>query len=131
MKYWILKTEPSTYSWSDLVRDKKTAWTGIRNYQARNNIRAMTPGDICFIYHSGAEKQIVGSAKVVSASYPDPTAPGEAWSCVDLEVLTPLKQPITLAAIKSHPVLKDITLARNSRLSVSPLTENEGAIIFR
>lgn len=125
MNYWILKSEPSTYSWQDLVRDKKTAWTGIRNYQARNNIRSMQKGDICFFYHSGDEKQIVGIATVTSHPYPDPSAEGGNWSCVDIQTEKALIKPVSLAIIKAHPVLQNIVLARNSRLSVSPLNEAE------
>jgi len=125
MNYWIVKQEPEDYSWSDFVADGKTAWTGARNYQARNNLRAMKAGDKVFYYHSGEEKAIVGMAKVEKAAYPDPTAKEGDWVAVDLRADKPLAKAVSLQAIKADKVLKNITLARNSRLSVSPLQENE------
>ena len=99
MNYYILKTEPSTYSWDDLVKDGQTAWTGVRNYQARNNLRNMQTGDICFIYHSGEEKQIVGIAEVIKSAYQDPTTQEPAWVCVDIKAKKPLTTSINLLAI--------------------------------
>jgi predicted RNA-binding protein with PUA-like domain len=123
MNYWLVKTEPESYSWSDLVKDGRTSWTGVRNFQARNNLRAMKKGDSVFFYHSVSEKQIVGVAGVAREGYPDPTAKEGDWVCVDLVPGRALKQPVTLAAIKNESELKDILLLRNSRLSVIPLTK--------
>ncbi len=121
--YWLVKQEPESYSFAMFVKDGKTAWTGVRNYQARNNLRTMKKGDPVFYYHSGDEKQVVGLARVEKAAYADPTATEGDWSAVDLAAVKPLAKPVTLAAIKADKMLKDMTLARNSRLSVSPVTE--------
>ncbi len=126
MKYWLLKTEPSTYSWEDFVRDKQTAWTGVRNFQARNFLRAMRVGDRALIYHSGEEKRIVGLAEIIRASYPDPTAQEGDWSAVDIKVVAPATKPFTLADAKNCATLKDMVLVRNTRLSVQPVTAAEG-----
>jgi predicted RNA-binding protein with PUA-like domain len=123
MNYWLVKTEPESYSWSDLLKDGRTAWTGVRNFQARNNLRGMKKGDPVFFYHSVSEKQIVGVAGVAREGYPDPTAKEGDWVCVDLVPAKTLAQPVTLAAIKNESALKDILLLRNSRLSVIPLTK--------
>jgi predicted RNA-binding protein with PUA-like domain len=125
MNYWIVKQEPEDYSFADFMKDGKTAWTGVRNYQARNNLRAMKAGDKVLFYHSGEEKAIVGIATVAKAGYADPTAKEGDWVAIDLKAEKPLAKPVTLAAIKADKVLKDIALARNSRLSVSPLQEKE------
>jgi predicted RNA-binding protein with PUA-like domain len=125
MNYWIVKQEPEDYSFSDFLKDGKTAWTGVRNYQARNNLRAMAVGDKVLFYHSGEEKAIVGTARVSKAGYADSTADEGDWVAVDLKADKPLARPVSLAAIKADKVLKDIALARNSRLSVSPLQEKE------
>jgi predicted RNA-binding protein with PUA-like domain len=123
MNHWIVKQEPESYSWTDFVKDSGTNWTGVRNYQARNNLRSMKKGDRVFYYHSGDEKQIVGLAKVSRAPYPDPTAKEGDWVAVDLTPVKPAPRPVTLAEIKNDPALREILLVRNSRLSVSPLTE--------
>ena len=124
MNYWLVKTEPSSYSWDDLVRDGRTYWDGVRNYQARNNLAAMKPGDLVLVYHSVKQKQVVGAARVASEPYPDPTAePGSSWVVVDLEPAFAAVGPVPLALIKSDPELRDIPLIRQSRLSVMPLTE--------
>lgn len=120
---WLVKQEPSDYSWGDLVRDGKTPWTGVRNFQARNNLRAMRPGDQVFFYHSGDEKQIVGLAKVLTPAYRDPTATDGDWSCLDLAPIKPLPKPVTLKTIKQEPTLKDLQLVTHSRLSVMPVAE--------
>ncbi len=125
MNYWIVKQEPEDYAWSDFVADGKTAWTGVRNYQARNNLRAMGAGDKVFYYHSGEEKAIVGIARVEKAAYPDPTAKEGDWVAVDLRADKALAKPVALQAIKADPLLKNIALARNSRLSVSPIQAKE------
>jgi len=122
-KFWLVKQEPETYSWTTLVEEGKTAWTGVRNYQARNNLRAMSKGDPVLFYHSGESKEVVGIARVAKKAYPDPTATEGDWSGVDLVPLTALKEPVTLGLIKADNALKDILLIRNSRLSVMPLTQ--------
>ncbi|MGO8698754.1 MAG: EVE domain-containing protein [Limisphaerales bacterium] len=123
MNYWIVKQEPESYGWSDLLREGGTAWTGVRNFQARNNLRAMQINDAVLFYHSGEEKQIVGLARVAKAGYPDPTADEGDWVCVDLKPVKPLAKAVTLAAIKRDAAFKDLPLVRNSRLSVSPVTK--------
>jgi predicted RNA-binding protein with PUA-like domain len=127
MNYWLVKSEPEAYSWAQLVKDGKTSWTGVRNFAARLNLRAMKKGDLVCFYHSVSEKQIVGLARVAKESYPDPTATEGDWSCVDLEPVKPLKSPVTLETLKSDPVLKAMKLLKQSRLSVSPLTSAEFA----
>ena len=122
MNYWLAKSEPAAYSWTQFVLDGRTAWTGVRNFQARNNLRAMKTGDHVFFYHSVSDKQIVGVAQVVKAAYPDPTATDGDWACVDLAPVKPLKTPVSLAAIKADDVLKEMPLVRQSRLSVTPVT---------
>ncbi|HEY2775932.1 MAG TPA: EVE domain-containing protein [Candidatus Binatia bacterium] len=125
MACWIAKSEPSTYSWEQLVHDKKTRWDGIRNAQARNNLAAMKKGDDVLIYHSGDDKAVVGIATVARAAYQDPTIDDERWLCVDLAAKKPLPSPVTLATIKSTPALKQIGLVRQGRLSVVPITDAE------
>ena len=125
MNYFILKTEPSTYSWLDLVKDKTTAWTGVRNYQARNNLRSMKTGDICLMYHSGDEKSVVGIAEVVKTAYQDPTTTEANWVCVDIQAKEELKKPISLSFIKEHPTLSKMLLVRHSRLSVIPIDADD------
>ena len=122
---WLVKTEPAAYAWADLVRDRKTAWTGVRNFLARNNLRAMAKGDLCLVYHSVSEKAVVGTARVVRAAYPDPTARDGDWSCVDLAPALAFKSPVTLAQIKTDPALRDMVLLRQPRLSVCPVTRAE------
>jgi predicted RNA-binding protein with PUA-like domain len=126
----MVKSEPEAYSFAQLQKDKTTAWTGVRNYTARINLRAMAKGDEVFFYHSVSEKAVVGLATVVKTAYPDPTVePGEKaeWFCVDLKAVKALPKPVTLEAIKAHRTLKDMLLVRQSRLSVIPLTEKEAA----
>jgi predicted RNA-binding protein with PUA-like domain len=120
--FWLVKSEPSAYSWENLVADGKTAWTGVRNYTARNNLRAMRKGDAVFFYHSVEGKEIVGIAKVVREVYPDATAKEGDWSAVDIAPEKPLPKPVTLEAIKGNPKLKEMALLRLSRLSVQPVT---------
>ncbi|PYL08070.1 MAG: EVE domain-containing protein [Verrucomicrobia bacterium] len=123
--FWLVKQEPSSYSWSDFVAEGETSWTGVRNFAARNNLRKMRKGDEVLFYHSGEEKAVVGLAKVTRTTYPDPTAKEGDWSTVDLAPLKPLRHPVTLHEIKSNPRLKEIVLVRQSRLSVMPLAESE------
>ena len=125
MSYWLVKSEPEAYAWSQLVKDGVTAWTGVRNFAARNHLRAMKSGDHVFFYHSGEEKSVVGLAQVVKEAYPDPTATEGDWSCVDLAPEKALAKPVTLAAIKADKILKEMVLARQSRLSVSPVTSEQ------
>ncbi len=121
--YWLVKSEPEAYSWDTFVKDGRTAWTGVRNFQARNSLRAMKKGDLVAFYHSVTDKQVVGLAKVDKEAYPDATAKEGDWSCVDLVPAKPLKQPVTLAAIKADKTLSEMALLKQSRLSVTPLTE--------
>lgn len=125
VNYWLVKQEPEAYSWADFVKDGKTTWTGVRNFQARNNLRAMKKGDPVLFYHSVSEKQVVGIAKVAKEFYPDATATEGDWSVVDLAPVKPLKQFVTLETIKADKVLRDIPLVRQSRLSVTPLTPEQ------
>ena len=123
--FWLVKQEPSSYSWADFVGDGKTTWTGVRNFAARNNLRKMRTGDEVLFYHSGEEKAVVGIAKVTRTAYPDPTAKEGDWSTVDLVASKPLARPVTLREIKPNTRLKGIPLVRQSRLSVMPLAEPE------
>ena len=127
MNYWIVKSEPEAYSWSRLVKDGVTAWTGVRNFAARNHLRAMKSGDLVFFYHSGEEKSVVGLALLKKECYPDPTATEGDWSAVDLAPEMVLARPVTLAQIKGDKILKEMVLARQSRLSVSPVTREQSA----
>ena len=123
MNYWLMKTEPSTFSWDDLVRDKKTGWDGVRNFQARNNLKAMKKGDTAFIYHSMDEKSIVGVAKITRENYPDPS--DNNWVTVEIAPLKKLKKPVTLAQIKGDKRFNNMALVRSSRLSVQPVRKEE------
>jgi predicted RNA-binding protein with PUA-like domain len=125
MNYWLVKSEPESYPWSQLVTDGRTSWTGVRNYQARNHLRAMKLGDPVLFYHSVSEKEIVGLAKVVREAYPDPTAEEGDWSGVELAPVSPLARPVSLETIKADKILKDMALVKNSRLSVTPLTQSQ------
>jgi predicted RNA-binding protein with PUA-like domain len=125
MAHWLLKSEPSAYSFAQLESDGRTEWTGVRNFEARNNLRAMALGDHCLYYHSGGEKAVVGIATVVKTFYPDPTAKGEDWSAVDLTPEGRLRYPLTLGVIRGVPELSKMALVRKSRLSVTPVTERE------
>jgi predicted RNA-binding protein with PUA-like domain len=130
-KYWLVKQEPEAYSWNDFVADGKTSWTGVRNFTARNNLRAMHRGDEVLFYHSVTDKAVVGIAKVVRAAYPDPTAKEGDWSTVDLAPVKPFRHPVTLERIKTKPRLKNISLVRQSRLSVHSLSAAEFRDIVR
>lgn len=125
MKHWMVKQEPDSYPWEQFVRDKGTAWTGVRNFQARNNLRAMKKGDEVFYYHSVTGKCVVGLAKVTREAYADATAGEGDWSCVDLAPVKACRTPVTLEQIKAAPGLREIALLRQSRLSVMPLTAAE------
>ena len=123
--YWLVKSEPASYSWDDLVAEGRTSWTGVRNFTARNNLRSMHVGDEVLFYHSVTEKAVVGIAKVVRAAYSDPTAKEGNWSTVDLAPIKPLRNPVTLDQIKARRPLKNISLVRQFRLSVHALTAAE------
>lgn len=123
MNYWLVKTEPGTYSWADLLKSKKTTWDGVRNFQARNHLKSMKKGDLVFIYHSGEEKAIVGLAVVIREGFPDPK--DKDWVVVDLSADKPLKNPVTLARIKATRSLASMVLVKNPRLSVQPVKEGE------
>jgi predicted RNA-binding protein with PUA-like domain len=123
--FWLVKQEPSSYSWTDFIAEGQTSWTGVRNYAARNNLRRMQKGDEVLFYHSGDDKAVVGLAKVTRTAYRDSTAKEGDWSTVDLAPVKPLRQSVTLREIKSHPRLKGILLVRQSRLSVMPLAKSE------
>ncbi len=125
MNYWLVKQEPEDYAWADFVRDGRTAWTGVRNFQARNHLRAMASDDRVFYYHSGKDKMVAGLARAVRAAYPDPTADEGDWSAVDFVPLKSLAQPVTLRAIKGDKILRELALVRQSRLSVMPVTKQQ------
>ena len=131
MKYWLVKSEPDVYGWDQFVADKKTFWDGVRNYEARNNLRAMEKGDVVLYYHSGKERQIVGTATVVKESYQDPTTEDDAWVCVDLKPGKPLANPVTLAQIKQTPSLLEMGLVRKGRISVILVTKTEFDTIMK
>lgn len=123
--HWLVKSEPSAYSWADLIREKQTAWTGVRNFQARNNLRAMKKGDLVLFYQSVTDPSVQGITKVVKEAYTDPTAKEGDWSCVDLAAVKPLPSPVTLQEIKGEKSLAEISLIKQSRLSVMPITPGE------
>jgi predicted RNA-binding protein with PUA-like domain len=129
--YWLVKQEPGSYSWSDFVAEGQTAWTGVRNYTARNNLRKMQKGDEVLFYHSGEDKAVVGIARVTRPAYLDPTAKEGDWSAVDLAPIKALRLPVTLRQIKSDPRLQQTPLIRQSRLSVMPLTAAEFRAIVK
>ena len=131
MAHWLLKSEPSAYSWDQLVKEKRTSWTGVRNPTAAINLRAMKVGDLCFFYHSNEGKEIVGIAKVVKAAYPDPTDKAGKAVAVDVAAVEPVKQAVTLAAIKADPRFKDFGLVRLSRLSVVPVNDDQWKMILK
>ena len=129
--FWLVKQEPSDYSWTDFVKDGATSWTGVRNFAARNNLRRMSKGDQVLFYHSGEDKAVVGIAKVTRTAYKDPTARDEDWSAVELAPIKPLARHVTLAEIKAESRLKHIALVRQSRLSVMPLAAKDFDFIVK
>lgn len=129
MAYWLVKSEPSAYSWDQMVKDKKTGWSGVRNHQAANNMKAMKPGDECFFYHSNEGKEIVGTVKVTKPYHPDPSDKTEKFGMVEMTTGEKLKTPVGLAEIKGHAKLKNMAFVKQSRLSVSPVTAEEWKII--
>lgn len=128
MNYWLVKSEPETYSWDDLVRDKKTTWDGVRNFQARNNLKAMKKGDLALFYHSNEGKEIIGTAKIIKEAYPDPK--DKDWVVVDLGIGKKLKNSVTLAQVKATKNLAQMALVRVSRLSVQPVKAEEFDLIL-
>ena len=124
-QYWLVKSEPETYSWADFFGEGETAWTGVRNFAARSHLKAMQPGDRVFFYESGKPKAVVGTAEVTRAAFPDPTADEPGWVAVELKAGPALPQPVTLSAIKAEPALARMALLRISRLSVQPVTRAE------
>lgn len=131
MAYWLMKSEPAAYSWQQLVKDKKTGWTGVRNYQASNNMKAMQIGDEAFFYHSNEGKEIVGIMRISKPYHPDPTDETGRFGMVEVAAVAPFKRPVTLAEIKTHPQLKDMAFVRQSRLSVSPVTAAEWKLLCK
>ena len=129
--HFLAKSEPAVYPWERLVKDGKTVWDGVRNFEARGNLRAMKKGDLVLFYHSGEGKEIVGIAKVVREAYPDKTADEGDWVAVDLAPVKPLASPVTLAAVKADPALADMAIVRRSRLSVSRVTPSEFARVLK
>jgi len=131
MAYWLIKSEPSAYSWDQLVKDKKTSWTGVRNFQAQINLKAMKVGDRAFFYHSGEGKEIVGIAEVVKTAYPDSTDKDGKSVTVDFKAVEPVKKKVTLAEIKADPKFKEMKLVRQSRLSVSPVSDEHWKLLLK
>ena len=129
--HWLVKQEPEAYSWNDFVRDRRTEWTGVRNFLARKHLRAMRKGDAVLFYHSVSDKAVVGIARVSREAFPDPTAKEGDWSAVELKPVKALKKPVTLAQVKAEPKLREIALLRCSRLSVQPLGKAEFELICR
>ena len=130
MQHWLVKSEPESYAWVNLVKDGRTTWDGVRNFQARNNLQQMQPGDLVLFYHSVSEKAVVGIAKVDKAAYPDPSADDPKWVAVDLVPFRDFKEPVTLEQIKKDKRLENIALLRQSRLSVMPLTGEEFDVLL-
>lgn len=131
MAHWLLKSEPSSYSWAQLVKDKHTSWTGVRNPQAQANLKSMKAGDRAFFYHSGEGKEIVGVAEITKTAYPDPTDKAGKSVTVDIKAVEPVKQAVTLAAIKADAMFKDFKLVRQSRLSVVPVSDEHWKLITK
>lgn len=131
MNYWLIKSEPNKYSWQQFLKDKKTFWDGVRNYAARNNLRAMKKGDEVLFYHSNQGMEIVGVAMVVKEAYRDPTTEDKNWVVVDLKPVKSLEKPVTLVQIKSDPKIENMELVKNSRLSVQKVTPDEWKLVMK
>jgi predicted RNA-binding protein with PUA-like domain len=129
MKYWLMKSEPSVYGWDQLVKDKRTSWSGVRNHQASNNMKAMQRGDRAFFYHSNEGLAVVGIMEICKLYYPDPSDEAGKFGMVDVKPVLAMKQPVTMAEIKKNPLLKDMVLVKNSRLSVQPVTAEEWKLV--
>lgn len=123
--YWLMKSEPYKYSWDDLKRDGRTYWDGVRNYGARNNLKAMKRGDLVLYYHSNEGKEVVGIAKIIKESYQDPTTEDERWVVVDIKPVKEMKNSVSLSTVKADPSLEDMALVKQARLSVQPVTQRE------
>lgn len=130
MNYWLVKSEPEAYSWADLIKDGRTSWTGVRNFQARNNLQQMKAGDLVLFYHSVSERAVVGIAKVDREAYPDPTSDDPKWLAVDLVAARDFKDPVSLDQIKKDSRLQNLPLLRQSRLSVMPLQAEEFEVLL-
>ncbi|HHZ83835.1 MAG TPA: EVE domain-containing protein [Nitrospirales bacterium] len=131
MAFWLVKSEPSAYSWDEMAKDRQAPWDGVRNYQAANNMKAMKRGDHVLFYHSNTGMEIVGIIKVVKEHYPDPSDASGRFGMVDMQAVTPVKKPVSLKAVKANPALADLPLVRQSRLSVMPVTDREWKILLR
>ena len=133
MAHWLLKTEPETFSWDDQVKRgaKGEPWTGVRNFTARRHLKEMKKGELAFFYHTGDEKQVVGIVETIRESYKDPTDPKGVFVAIDVKAVKPFPQPVTLAAVKAEPRLKDMALVKYSRLSVQPVTEEEWKLVCK
>ncbi len=133
MRFWLMKSEPDAFSWDDLVAKGDTGeeWDGVRNYQARNNMREMALGDRAFFYHSQKDKAVVGICEVIALSHPDSTTDDPRWDCVDVRALTPFAKPVTLAQVKAEPELAEMALVKTSRLSVQPVSAEEWALVCK
>lgn len=129
-RYWLMKTEPATYSWEDLIRTGSTPWDGVRNYQARNNMREMAIGDLAFIYYSVKDRAVVGIARVIATAHQDPSTEDDRWECVDVAPVRLLPKRVSLDTIKADPKLENMVLVKNSRLSVQPVTPSEWARVL-
>lgn len=130
MNYWLLKTDPETYGWDDLVKEKKTEWTGVRSYEARNNMKKMKKGDLAFVYQSVKSPCIVAIAKIITEAHPDSTDTTDLWWCVDIAPVKKLARSISLEEVKKMPQCKDMALVKKSRLSVQPVTEKEWNVLL-
>ena len=128
MNYWLVKTEPGTYSWDDLIRDKKTTWDGVRNFQARSNLKEMKKGDLVFVYHSGEEKAVVGIAEITKEFFPDPK--DKEWAAVEIGFKKKIKNPVTLTTVKANKKLSNMYLVRAARLSVQAVTKDEFDLVI-
>ena len=133
MAYWLFKSEPDSWSWDEQVAKGEAGqqWDGVRNYQARNNMKAMAVGDLGFFYHSGEARAVVGVVEVIAPAHPDTTSEDPRWECVDLRAVAPFPEPVTLDACKAEPQLSEMVLVKNSRLSVQPVTPDEWAAVCR
>lgn len=131
MQYWLMKSEPFKYSWDNLLKDKKTFWDGVRNYSARNNMKAMKKGDMAFFYHSNKGLEIVGIAEIVKEFYQDPTTEDDRWVAVDIKPKKAMKVPVTLKAVKAEPKLAEMDLVRLMRLSVGKVTKKEFELVLK
>ncbi|MBO0712434.1 MAG: EVE domain-containing protein [Acetobacteraceae bacterium] len=131
MNYWLVKTEPDAFSWTQQVANRTEPWTGVRNHMAQRNLKAMRAGDLVFFYHSNVGKEIVGVVEVAREAYPDPTATTGKWVCVDMKAVGPMPKPVTLEAVKAEPKLAEMALVRQARLSVQPVRSAEWQLVCK